>query len=225
VIAGLGVWLLARGVWRAAHAWRSTRRIAADWQRRARGLDGLGSGLPAYRIDDPFPTVAVVGILSPRLFLAERVLRECSTDEIAAMVAHECAHVSARDNLKRLLIRACPDVFAPAADLDRAWRAAAEEAADARAAATPSLRLDLAQALIRVARLAAPAAPMLASAFYLGGSIEHRVRRLIDPPPVEPRSRWAPLAWPGAVVVFVAAVIAAAPTLHALMEQAVRYLP
>ena len=67
-----------------------------------------------------------------------------------------------------------------ARSLDRAWSRAAEEAADAVAVAgNPGFALELAQALIRVARLApTPQAPALASAFYLGGSIESRVRRL-----------------------------------------------
>src|SRR4030095_10762484 len=156
--------------------------VLADWQRRSRALVGVAAGLPAYAIDDAFPTVAVIGIVRPRLFVAERVMRECSAGEIAAMVSHEYSHVSAHDNLKRLLIRACPDVFGTPRRLDRARAAAAEEAADARAASGhPAARLDLAQALIHVARLAAPRMPALVSAFYLGGRIEDPGRRVVEP--------------------------------------------
>ena len=41
-----------------------------------------------------FPTVAVVGVARPALFIAERVLRECPEDEVRAMLHHECAHVT-----------------------------------------------------------------------------------------------------------------------------------
>ena len=141
------------------------------------------------------------------------------------MVAHECAHVSAGDNLRRLLIRACPGVFG-VARLERAWSAAAEEAADARAAGLDaSARLNLAEALIHVARLAVPQAPPLASAFYLGGSIDDRVRRLVDPVADAAASRWSRLVPLAAVALLAAAIVVAAPSVHELMEQAVRLLP
>jgi hypothetical protein len=225
VAACAGVFLLGRGLWRAAASWRASAQFVRAWQGCGRPVGGLTARMPVFAVDDAFPTVAVAGVLRPRLFIAERVLREFSAAEVAAMVAHECAHVSAYDNVKRLLMRACPDVL-DAAPLERAWAAACEEAADARAAALhPSARLDLAQALVRVARLAAPSAPELASAFYLGGSIEHRVRRLIDPAPAAAPSRSLRVALPLAVAVFAGAVVLAAPSLHALMEQAVRALP
>jgi hypothetical protein len=224
--AAAGGFLILRGLWRAATAWYATARVVRDWERRGRRIDGLAARMPVYAIDEAFPTVAVAGIFRPRLFVAERVLTEFTTGEVAAMIAHECAHVSAKDNVKRLLARACPDVFGTPRQLDREWTAAAEEAADARAAGhDPSARLDLAQALVRVARLAAPRAPELVSAFYLGGSIDRRVRRLVDPPVVLAASRWSRVLMPAAFVLLVTAVVLGAPWLHAAMEQAVQLLP
>jgi beta-lactamase regulating signal transducer with metallopeptidase domain len=225
LLAGTAACLVARGAWRAASAWRATTAVMARWQESGRQLEGLTERLPAYAIDEAFPTVAVAGIFRPRLFIAECVLRDFPAPEIAAMIAHECAHVSAFDNVKRLLMRASPDVFGIPA-VEREWAAAAEEAADARAATLgPSARLDLAQALIRIARLAVPSGPQLASAFYLGGSIDARVRRLVDAPPAAATPRWLRLALPAAALLVASAVVAAAPSLHALMEQAVRLLP
>jgi hypothetical protein len=223
---GFGGFLLLRGVSRAAAAWLATIRVVGNWRRRGRPLDGLAVPMPAFAVDEPFPIVAVAGIVRPQLFVAERVLQECTAAEIAAMVSHECAHVSARDNIKRLVIRACPDVFGVPCRLDRAWAAAAEEAADAFAAArAPSARFDLAQALIRVARLAAPHAPELVSAFYLGGSVDTRVRRLVVAEPVAAPAVSPRVLIAAAVPVSAAVLIVAAPYLHALMEQAVRFLP
>ena len=226
ITAMAGGALLARGAFRAAAAFRATEAVMRDWRARGRRLWTLDAPIPVFAIEESFPTVAVVGFSRPALFIAERVLRECTPDEVRAMVLHECAHVTHRDNLKRFFIRACPDVLRAGSVLDRAWTSATEEAADARAAGgDSSTRLDLADALIHVARLAAPQAPPLASAFYLGGSIDARVRRLVDPEFDAVSPRWPRFAMPAAVVVLTALVVLAAPSLHGLMEFAVRLLP
>ena len=145
------------------------------------------------------------------------------------MVLHECAHVTHRDNLKRFLIRACPDALGRGSALDRAWTRAAEEAADARAVGgDPGFALELAQALIHVARLAPGVSTLeVASAFYLGGSIESRVRRLVEPSDSLPDPS-RPLGCVMACTmagVFAGLVVLAAPAIHQFMEAAVRVLP
>jgi hypothetical protein len=229
VTAIVGGALLTRGAWRAAAAWRATAVLLRDWESRSRRLPAFDAPVPVFAIEESFPTVAVVGVFRPALFIAERVLRECPADEVRAMVLHECAHITQRDNLKRFVIRACPDTVRRGGALERAWRSAAEAAADARAAAsTPGFALTLAHALIRVARLAPGVSTLeVASAFYLGGSIESRVRQLVAPAdslpqPSLPMGRVMACA---AVGVFGGLVILAAPSIHQVMEAAVRYLP
>jgi hypothetical protein len=225
--AGLfGASMILRGAWRAIAAWRATRAVSGAWQRRGRRLDSIDVPIPAYAVEDDFPTVAVVGCVRPVLFVAERVLRECTGDEVRAMVSHECAHLVARDNVKRFFIRACPDALRRGSALERAWSCAAEEAADAAAvAANPAFALDLAQALIRVARLAPIAPPELASAFYLGGSIESRVRRLVEPPNDPHIGAWFGRAfWAGAAASSIALVFAA-PVVYRLIEAVIQVLP
>ena len=78
-----------------------------------------GHAGPAFRIRHSFPVVSVVGILRPRLFIAEQVLEHLSSAELRAVLAHEAAHVSAADNLKRLVVRLCPAL---------PWNAAARSA-------------------------------------------------------------------------------------------------
>lgn len=228
VLALLGGALMFRGMLRAARAWRATSTVRRAWQDRGRRLEGFGTALPLYAIDESFPTVAVVGVTRPVLFISERVLRECSPEEVRAMLRHETAHVTVRDNLKRFLIRACPDVVRPGSAIDRAWAGAAEEAADAAAvAAEPASAVELAQALIRVARLApGRGTPELASAFYLGGSIESRVRRLLTPGPApEAPTPFGCVMLIGGTLAFAAAIVAAAPMLHQFMELLVSRLP
>ncbi|HYT76813.1 MAG TPA: hypothetical protein VEL79_18810 [Vicinamibacterales bacterium] len=222
---GLAVW--AGGVRRAIVAWWATRTVIRTWRRRGRPIDSFDAPMPVFAIDEAFPTVAVVGVARPALFISERVLRECSAEEVRAMVAHECAHVARRDNFKRFLIRGCPDLWRDGS-VERAWSEASEEAADAAAAQDrPDRGLDLAQALIRVARLAPqPQAPALASAFYLGGSIESRIRRLVEPDRLpEPSHPFGCVTIGGLACVFAAVLLAVAPALHQLMEAAVHFLP
>ena len=224
-LAAVGIALLIRGGWRAFAAWRATRGVFREWRQRGRRIDAFDTPLPVFAIEEAFPTVAVVGIARPALFIAERVLRECPADEVRAMLHHECAHVAKRDNLKRFLMRACPDFLG--ADLDRAWARAAEEAADAAVVArNPRLSVELAQALIHVARLApAPVVPALASTFYLGGSIESRVRRLIQPEPAPRVRRGLGRAVAIATVIAASLAMASAPMIHQVVETLVHGLP
>jgi beta-lactamase regulating signal transducer with metallopeptidase domain len=220
-----GLVLLMRGAWRGVSAWRSTRLVTRAWRRHGRRVD-IGAPIAAYAVDQPFPTVAVVGIGRPVLLIAERVLRECSAAEVRAMVAHECAHVTARDNLRRFVMRACPDVLRAGGVLERAWVSAAEEAADQAASSATGSSLDLADALVRVARLAPMPAPELASAFYIGGSIESRVRRLLNPPADRQLAvRIGPAGLSAFALLGVGVLVAAAPRVHHLIELAIHALP
>lgn len=215
----------------------STRRVAHSWMRAGCRIHLDAIRVPTFRIETDFPVVSVVGVLRPRLFVSGRVLDGCSANELSAILAHERAHLHAWDNLKRLVVRCCPDMLAwmrLGRTLEDEWSAAAEEAADERAAARRGVaRVDVAAALIKVARLT-PSGVVLAapvSAFYRGENIERRVRRLVAASPsTTRRPLWLVLAW-CALVAPVGAAIAAQwystllPNIHALVELAVTHLP
>lgn len=144
-----------------------------------------GRGVDVVDVSEPI--VAVVGGLRPRIIAAQRVLSACSDEEFLQVVAHEAAHVSARDNLKLFLLVFSPDVLAwlPAgAALAARWRAAVEREADERATGPDQWkRLALASALIKVARLStsgSPRRPAL-SLPIAGDDVEVRVRALLAP--------------------------------------------
>jgi len=178
--------LVFTGLRRGLKTWVAGRRLVAGWMRGARPLHLPGLALPAYGISHPFPVVAVVGMWRPRLFVAERVLAGLTGEELAAVLAHEEGHLVARDNLRGLLLRCCPDPLAllPIGDrLFRAWTEAAEAAADEHSARAGSPRaLALAGALVKVARMApvGQRASLPASAFHDGAAIARRVKRLLD---------------------------------------------
>jgi hypothetical protein len=225
-VAGAG-WL-TRGAWRALSGWRATRALARAWRTRGRRLDMFDPPVPVFAIDETYPLVAVVGFRRPQLFISERVLRACPPDEVRAMILHECAHVAARDNIKRFVLRACPALLSANRGVEHLWGCAAEEAADAAAATLrPGLRTDLAHGLIRVARLATSThRPLSASAFYLGDAIEARVRRLLEPD--EPEIAFSisirALSFGFAAVVCVSFVVFGS-ALHDALEAIVRFLP
>lgn len=197
VLMGLalaGAVLLAAVAVRAWRAARVTRRLAAAW--RATGVERRVDGWSgrAWVVDTPFPVVAVIGVRQAELFVSADVIRACSPRELAIVAAHERAHVTGRDNLTRLLIALTPAVVGAARRLERAWEATAEELADltARSGGTG---VTLARALLKVARLADrhPDMPALAISAFIGdGSLDARVRRLLDPPRAAGRALQAP---------------------------------
>ena len=142
-------------------------------------------------VDEPFPLVSLVGWLRPRLVVAQSVLSSCDRDEIAAVLAHEAGHNERRDPWVRLLMRACPDALSltPWGDrIERLWAEAAEQDADERAARTgPTRAMDLASALVKVARLARSGNPPAdtVAALYRGSGVAARVTRLLEREPGE----------------------------------------
>jgi len=190
---GLLAFLSATGIvlsiYRGIATRRATSSLTSDWVRRGKPVQIPGIDIQAYRIEHAFPLMAIVGFLRPRLFIASRVLNILTADEIAAAVAHENGHLAARDNLKRSLLQACRDallIIPSGRLLDKAWSEASEEAADEKAARLGNgVALDLASALVKIARRIPQGArpTMPAGVFLLGDDetkgIKSRVRRLI----------------------------------------------
>ena len=190
--AVVGFVIGAAGVVRLCRVLARTRRVVRTWSRSARPAAVAGVAIPALRVSSPLPLIALAGWRRPVLFLSDAVIDGCAPRLLGAISAHEIGHRRALDNLKRLALAACCDPLARSAagrEITAAWEAAAEEAADDAAVALGAGPADLAEALLVVQRLAPsdawPAVP--AAAFYQGGCLEGRVRRLLaeGPAPVE----------------------------------------
>jgi hypothetical protein len=231
-----GMAVLTIAIWAAATArlirvWIATRRVVREWMATAEPITMPGIEIPTFAVTSAFPVVAVVGIFRLRLIVARSVLAACTPAQLLAIAAHERRHVRAHDNLRRAIIGAAPDVIAwlpLAARLRDAWNTAAEEAADDAAAEVGDEgRVELADALIRVARLGStgalqPALPT--SALYRGENLDRRVRRLLEPAPVAaaPRSTWHRRATIAAAAVVSVLVLEG---VHVVIELGVRFLP
>jgi len=191
-LAAGGAAIVVFGSVNALVAWLYTSRWVSSWSGDPLPLK-MQAGVPAYRALPPAPSLAVAGLWRAKLLVsicAERVL---DPGELEVAVRHELAHVRHRDNLKKLVLRAC--AFPGLQRLERAWLEAAEIKADDEAVHGEQSALDLASALIKLSRLS-PRAPGAALAMDLvagnPGATAARVERLLAwaPPALsEPRSR------------------------------------
>jgi peptidase M48-like protein len=229
-LAVLALAVIGSGVARGVAAWRSAARRTEEWMQTSRPLALDGAAMPAFAIDADAPVMALVGVLRPRLLVTRPVLEALTGEELQASVAHELGHWRAWDNLKRLAMRAAPDMWCAtgaARSLERRWAAASEHAADRSAGAGERERCALASALVKVARLTPQAAPLdePISALVDGGDITSRVQRLLEEEGgAAPRSsRWALLAIPAIAVAFGYAPLLR--TVHLVTEILVNTLP
>jgi Zn-dependent protease with chaperone function len=196
LLAGAGLLMLLAGPIRGLLSVLSTRSLLKRWDRGALAIEVPGIALPAIVVNEPFPIVSLVGWFRPRLVVARTVLESCDHEELTAVLAHEAGHNDRRDPWVRFLVRACPDLLSvtPWADrMERLWAEAAEQDADERAARTgPTRAMDLASALVKVARLAGAAGvgspPAISvSALYRGEGVAARVARLLEREPAAER--------------------------------------
>ncbi len=185
ILAAFALLALGHGSWRGWRAWTAARSLLQYCGPAKRRV--VENGCSVRVVDSAKPIIGVIGGWRPQVVSAECVIATCSRDEFRQVLAHEAAHVSARDNLKLLLLLACPDALAwtaLGAALSERWRTEAEFAADRRATGDdPLKRVELASALIKVARLVDSghrARHALAMSVALD-DVEGRVRQLLAP--------------------------------------------
>lgn len=157
VLSTLGFFVVAAKFFRAVRiGWNTARRERA-WCRIATeiGRTRGRSGIPIYAVDEPSSLLAVTGTLHPKIFVSRELTEVLSPGELSAAMAHEIAHVGFFDNLKQWVLKiAQPPRWLDSASLGTTtWTAASEIAADEAALRHGASALDLAAALVKVARL------------------------------------------------------------------------
>jgi len=223
ILATFAAACLAHGLWRGLRACGAARELlerCASAERHA-GRDGA----QVHLLDAAEPLVAVIGAWRPRIVATESVRSACSVEEFRAVLAHEAAHLAARDNLKLLMLLAAPDALGLtplAAGMTERWRAAAEREADQRATgADRARRLALAAALIKVARLSSGGTSGTALAMPVAAEdVPGRVRALLAPPPRRGRPRLL-LTLVGCALLIPLLAVPGYPLLHELIERLV----
>jgi hypothetical protein len=226
-MAAAGAALIGRSAARAVALGLADSRLRA----RERG----SALVPHVREADGVPGLALAGLLRTRILIARQAAASLTAAELDVAIAHELAHRRAVDNLKRWALHCAPDFFGSSAIAKRteqAWHAAAESLADARAVHGDAQRaLDLASALIKVARLTAPPASLACtpawSPFNDPALLEWRVHQLtFDVPAATP---YRPVRTAGAAALLLLVTALLVPILsgaiHQVTEAAVAYLP
>lgn len=197
-LAGVSAIGVALAIWRGLRSWRATRSLLKHWLAASTPITLDSITVPTFVLQHSFPLIAVVGAIRPRLFIASHVLESLSEEELAAAIAHEYGHLDARDNFKRSVMRisrAALLIIPCGRWLDRAWSEASESAADEYAAQRSSqVALDLASALVRIARMIPKGQrqmlPAAVSGFLMGTDapgVKVRVSRLVELATTDPR--------------------------------------
>lgn len=156
------------------------------------------------------------GALRPTIYLSRGLRSRLSPPELAAVLAHERAHVCRRDVLRRHAARLGALLHGPdtARALLSALELACEQACDEEAAAALGDRVQVAQAIVAVARLAPRPPPALAvmAAGFTADALTQRVTALLATPTPEPAASRRSL------VLAAAALVVLAPALHHATE-------
>jgi Zn-dependent protease with chaperone function len=208
----LALWAVSMG--RAVVALTRSFHYLRHCQRTGLKMDLSGERLPAWVVEEPVALFAIAGVFRPRLLVSRRVIRLLSRDQLTAALRHERAHLTSRDNLKRLMLVLAPGMLPfihGFARLERGWAIYTERAADDQAVGGDASRsLSLATALVRVSRLGtAPSATVLATPLLADDDLPGRVERLLNAPPrAEANVSWMGCLVAGAAVMLSGAVIA-----------------
>lgn len=167
-------WLAAVCVFALGVILITARRLYLELRRR-----------PVISHDKPF--IAVMGCLRQEIVVTQAAQILLSTEELSAVLRHEAVHIERRDNFRLLAAR----VISMLTLEPRVWKEMesvrghlSEFAADSQAATDDRSALDLAQALVKVARDFPAAEYQFASSLVpRRSSIQERVLRLLNRPP------------------------------------------
>ncbi|MFZ1007468.1 MAG: M56 family metallopeptidase [Candidatus Sulfotelmatobacter sp.] len=178
VLGACAVLILGTGIYRVLAAEARTRRVVSAYMENAIGVEA-NTVTPPIILAQSITPLMLVGVRAPRILISASACKVLNDGELQAAVRHETAHSRSRDNLKKAILNCLP--FPGMARLDEAWREASELAADDGAVSSRDEALDLAAALIKLARhFPCQAVPDLATGLMSAvGSVTSRVERLM----------------------------------------------
>lgn len=203
-------------------AWLSLRTAAKmrTWGQSAVGSDTF-SNLQVVELSIGKPIVVAAGLVHKKIFLSTFVRSLLSARELRAVLRHEAAHCSQNHNLTKLLCALAPRLM-PLASMDESLHETIEFAADDAACGVPGDALNLASAVVILARQAAVAPKMLFTAFVdprHTAMIERRVERLVLPTERRTSEIFSRLAAGCVALIAVTAAVGALPAAqHAFRE-------
>lgn len=176
-LAGLAV--LGAGAAGALRAWKHASRFLSTQVKNASPLASIGASR-VIEVTSDLAGPVVVGIHHPTLLVPRMAKDILSGPELDAAIRHESAHVTRRDNLKKLTLQFLAFPFL--SEIGEAWNRAAELDADALSVQDPQEALDLASALLKIAQSRSKGpVPSLAMSLVpqTGTPLATRVERLL----------------------------------------------
>src|SRR5262249_17348647 len=127
ILAALGLVLFVVGTVRICRAWLKVFRLRRQWMSQGTRMGMTGASTDVYRVQNDETLIAVTGLLRPTVFVSDRVARLLEPSECEAGIAHEIAHVAARDNIKQVLLYAWQLPFLEKlTGMDAEWQLASE---------------------------------------------------------------------------------------------------
>lgn len=204
--------------------------LALSWVRTARTrrrhrellelvVEPAAAAPDARLLEHPAPVAFCIPGARPLLVLSSGMVAELDDGQLAAVVAHERAHLAEHHHLYLLPFvawEAALPVLPAAARAHTAVRELVEMRADDRALASlagPDPRRTLAQAIVVAAGAGGGGVPDGALAVG-GAAVSARVRRLLDPPPPLPPAARAAALLSAGLLLLVPTVLLLAPALR-----------
>ncbi len=183
MLGGLAALILAWVLGRTLRFHRGQRALRTLLALSTPSMDA--SPYQVVRSQRPFAVTA--GLLRPKVILSSRLLDELHPIELGTVLSHERAHQCRRDGL-RLVVA---DIFArshlPATRcfIREQFGLAIEQACDEIAAKQSGDRLQVAETILKLARLvgASPPDTLFAGSSFTGADATRRVEGLLNPPP------------------------------------------
>jgi Zn-dependent protease with chaperone function len=183
----LNTLLLVLGLAGLARAAFTAGQICAFGSAVRRAVAAASCGGQVRVLESDRPLCFAQGTLRPAIYVTTGLLGALPECDLAAVLAHERAHLRRRDNLTgTVLTLFYAFFFLPGTGvLLRDWRQAAERACDTEAAREVGSACDVAAALVRAAGLIGGAGPLPAGVGFAddAAEIEDRVRALLDGSP------------------------------------------
>lgn len=225
-LALLGIYALIAPA--AGVAWLAMRTTAKtkNWARISVHKQ-VFSGFQLFDLDIATPVIVASGIFRKSIFLSQSVRALLSARELRAALRHEAAHCRQNHNFAKLLAALAPRLFR-VPELEASFRETIEYSADDEACKVPGDALNLASAVVILAKQATVnAASLLYTALVdvkHSASIERRVERLVLLKTARQNSMSTQLAAAYAALLGTTAAIALLPSAQHIFRETLELL-
>lgn len=195
-LAALGVYGILAPLMRVS--WMALRTLVRtrSWTRRGAFAETLAR-VPVFELVLAKPIIVASGLVHKVIFLSSTARGMLSRRELRAVLRHELAHCRHNHNLAKLVCSMAPRLLS-AEVMDRSLHETIEYAADDEVCCMPGDALNLASALVTLAKCTASGGGrMLYTPFtdtMESAILERRVQRLVLPTPSETHEKFLSMA-------------------------------